>query len=104
MNPNRLSVSFPIFALVLSLMLCLSFGEYLYLNHSNNNITGMTDRIMIYQNGVLVARGTDAIQFTGGIDSMLCQLFNLSFGCTQASNYWEQVYPLQIGSACQYWK
>lgn len=72
------------------------------LNQANSGIH-ITGNIKIYQGNTLIRTIPDAIQNTGGQDTFLCQIFNNTNECANATAYYGSS-TNQIGTACQYWK
>lgn len=96
----------PIFATILAALLIFSIGEYVYLNTELKNAQSgihISGTIKIYEGNTLVRDIPDAIQNLGGEDTILCQIFNNTNECNNATTYYGSA-TNQIGTACQYWK
>ena len=96
----------PIFIIALISISLISAYEYDYLNTKlQNEQSGIhiTGTIKIYQGDKLIRSIPDAIQNSGGEDTMLCQIFNNTNECANATAYYGSA-TNQIGTACQYWK
>lgn len=106
MNVNRQRLLLPIFVIALISVSVISIAEYNYLNaklseaQSGIHISGT---IKIYEGDKLVRYIPDAIQNLGGEDTILCEIFNNTNECNNATTYYGSD-TNQIGTTCQYWK
>jgi hypothetical protein len=96
----------PIFVIALVIMLVIASTEYVYLNDKVNQAQSgihITGNIKIIQNGLIVRNIQDAIQSEGGVDVIMCKVWNYTEACSNPNlNYGSSTN--QLGAACQYWK
>lgn len=96
----------PFFIIALISLTVISAYEYDYYNTKLSQVQNgihITGTIKIYQGNKLIRNIPDAIQNSGGEDTILCQIFNNTNECANATAYYGSS-TNQIGTACQYWK
>ena len=81
----------PIFVIALVIMLVIASTEYVYLNDKVNQADSgihITGNIKIIQNGLIVRNIPDAIQSEGGVDVIMCKVWNYTEACSNPNtNY-----------------
>ena len=83
------------------MLIGMSAGQILLGAHGGLNVVGS---VKIIQGDKVVASG-DAIQLQGGVDTLICDVFNYSAVCDAGpAYYWaNKGSHTEIGTACQYW-
>ena len=98
----------PIFAAIVITALIMSniaTAQLLLNADTKNQQTGsmtLTANVTIKQgNHVMISQ--DPVQMDGGLDTLLCKVFNMSSACATASSHWAYTGAGEEGTACSYY-